>query len=205
MKPRMAFVCVVVWGSLASSLVAAQLTTEYSFDRPRISAVTIDGQRYDRVSMPGCPNGGNAGQPALPAKGARILLPSGAGVSSVEIMPGERVLLGSGYLVEPVGRSVRLSAGPGAAQPPTPDPTIYVSMDPFPGTQFVEVGTHSFRGSQILVLRLQPVQYVPGTGELYYYPHLTVVVNLVDAQRAASLFRGLEVDRREVLAKVDNP
>ena len=205
MKPRMAFVCVVVWGSLASSLVAAQLTTEYSFDRPRISAVTIDGQRYDRVSMPGCPNGGNAGQPALPAKGARILLPSGAGVSSVEIMPGERVLLGSGYLVEPVGRSVRLSAGPGAAQPPTPDPTIYVSMDPFPGTQFVEVGTHSFRGYQILVLRLQPVQYVPGTGELYYYPHLTVVVNLVDAQRAASLFRGLEVDRREVLAKVDNP
>ena len=205
MRSCRVLVYVVVWGSLASSSVAEQLTTDYSFDRPRISAVTIDGQRYDRVSMPGCPNGGNAGQPALPARGAHILLPPGTDVSSIEIVRGERISLGEGYYVEPVPRPVRLSAGPGAASPPVPDSAIYASDRAFPGKEFKEIGTHRFRGYGILVLKLQPVQYVPTSGELYYYPRLTVIVNTVDTGRRPALFRGLREDEAEVRSRVDNP
>jgi hypothetical protein len=183
---------------------AEQLSITYPFDRPTVSTVQIAGKPYDRVTMAGVPNGGNAGQPALPARGARVLLPMGTRVSSVAVVPGEKVLLGSGYFVEPVGEQVPLTAPPSAAVPPTPDPAIYGSDSPFPATLFTQIGTQCFRGYRILILRLQPVQYVPTSGELYYYPDLTVVVDTVAADTPA-LFRGLPQDMREVLAKVDNP
>lgn len=184
---------------------AKQLSVDYSFDRPEISGVMIGGERYDRVTMPGIPNCGNAGQPALPAKGARILLPFGTEVSSIEIVPAKRVSLGSGYFIEPVSKPIRLSADPGSASPPTPNSAIYDSSRPFPETQFLNIGTQGFRGYQTLNLKLQPVQYIPTSGELYYYPYLTVVVNTVDNDRLNALFRGLPEDEVGVLKKIDNP
>ncbi|MBU0637602.1 MAG: hypothetical protein KKB50_01960 [Planctomycetes bacterium] len=192
------------FGQLAGAGDAA-ITADYSFDRPEVVEVMLGGTRYHRVSMPNCPNGGDIGQPALPAMGARILLPFGAAVSSIEVVPGERVLLGSGFFVEPVGYPVKLSDGREAVKPLTPDMLIYGSDEAFPQTRFVDVGTFGFRGYQILTLRLQPVEYVPSTGELYYYPQLTVVVNTVDTGEVSALFRGLPKDVAEVVGKVDNP
>jgi hypothetical protein len=197
----------VIAGSapLAAFAAGDPLSVGYSFDRPQITEVTIDGQQYHRVTMPGCSNGGNAGEPALPACGARILLPYGSEVGSIEIVPGERVVLGDGYVVEPVARPERFSAGPDAAKPPKPDPVIYASTEAFPRSEFEEIGTYGFRGYRILTLKLNPVQYVPASGELYYYPQLTVVVNVVDSAGVNALYRGLEEDAREVLGKIDNP
>ncbi|MCK4341092.1 MAG: hypothetical protein KAY37_05135 [Phycisphaerae bacterium] len=193
--------------ALASSAFAAaeRLTVDYSFDCPAISAVTLGDRQYDRVTMPAVPNCGQVGEPALPAGGARILLPFGAEVASIEIVPSEKVSLGSGYLIEPVSRPAPLSSRFEPPRAPTPDPAIYGWDRAFPGVGFEEIGTQSFRGYQILTLKLQPVQYVPTSGELYYYPHLTVVVNTAATGRASTLYRGLETDRREVLARVDNP
>ena len=181
-----------------------QLTVDYSFERPQISKVTIGGELYDRITMPGVPNCGNTGEPALPARGARILLPLGTEVSGIELVPGEKVLLGTDYRIEPVARPVKLSADPGSVTLPIPDPAIYASDQAFPGTWFKEIGTHGFRGYRILTLKLQPVQYVPKSGELCYYPRLTVVVSIADTGTSPSLFRGLAVDEAEVLGKVDN-
>jgi hypothetical protein len=193
-------------GSLASTgLAAERVSVDYSFDRPEVSEVMIAGQSYHRLSMPECPNGGQPGQPALPECGARVLIPFGTKVSDVQVIAGERVSLGAGYYVEPVSRPVPLSAGPGAAVPPTPDPSIYASDQPFPGELFAEIGPQSFRGYQMLVLRLQPVQYVPSSGELSYFSRLTVVVDTVVADGAAPLYRGLPEDAWEAAGKVDNP
>ena len=205
--PALLCAAVLMIGALVTGSAFAapeQLTITYSFDRPEISQVTIDKKQYHRVTMPGCASGGIAGQPALPARGARILLPMGTQVSSIEIVPGEKVLLGSDYYVEPVGEQVRLSAPPSEAVPPKPDPAIYGSDSPFPAAQFEEIGTQCFRGYRILILKLQPVQYVPTSGELYYYPELTVVVDTVAADTPA-LFRGLPQDAQQVLTKIDNP
>ncbi len=117
----------------------------------------------------------------------------------------ESVLLGDGYLIEPVPKPVRLSAGPDMAAVPTPDQTIYASAQPFPDAEFEYIGVQSFRGYQILTLKLRPVSYVPATGELRYSPHLRVVVETVQTGRVAPLYRGLLSDQAEVRAKVDNP
>ena len=181
-----------------------QLTVDYSFDRPQVSKVTIGGVEYDRITMPGCASGGNAGEPALPACGARILLPAGTMVASIEIA-GELVSLGDGYLVEPLSQPVRLSGGADEVVPPTPDPSIYEADALFPASAFEQIGTHGFRGYQILTLKLHPLVYRPTTGELSYYPDLAVTVNTVETGRLSPLFRGLAQDEQELLTKVDNP
>ena len=63
---------------LVGTAAAKQLSMDYSFDRPEVSKIAIEDKLYDRVTMPEVPNCGNAGEPALPAKGARILQPFGS-------------------------------------------------------------------------------------------------------------------------------
>ena len=180
------------------------LTVTYSFDAPTITPVMIEGVEYQRVTMTDCTNGGHAGEPALPACGANILLPFGTDVADVEIIPGEKIALGSGYLVVPVAQPARLMDGVAAALPPTPDETIYSSTAAFPAATFQQISTQSFRGYRYVVLKLQPVEYVPATGELSYYTDLTVVVHTTASATAQALFRGLPQDQQAVLAKVDN-
>ena len=182
-----------------------QQTLDYSFDMPVVSEVTIAGEVSHRITMTACPSGGNAGEPALPATGAHLLLPAGAGVAAIEVSPGERVSLGQGYVIEPVPHPVRLSADPGAAQPPSPDQVIYASSRPFPRDRIARVGTYGFRGYQLLVLRLHPVEYVPASGGLFYYPHMTVTVTTTDTGAASALLRGLPEDEAKICARVDNP
>ncbi|RLE33193.1 MAG: hypothetical protein DRJ61_07725, partial [Acidobacteria bacterium] len=184
---------------------AGQLTLDYTFDCPQVTTVKIGDTLYHRVILEGATNGGPVGSPALPATGAQILLPLGSEVMSVEVTGGERVLLGSDLLVEPVGLPYRLMDGPESAALPTPDESIYGSADSYPAANFEEIGAQSFRGYQILVLRLQPVDYIPATGELFYSPNLRVVVETEETDNVPALLRGFEGDASEVRGRVDNP
>ncbi len=184
---------------------AEELALSYSFERPEINKIMIDGVAYDRITVPSSPNFGRPGQPALPAFGARILIPYGAEVDRVEISSDGRISLGTGYLIEPVGHPIKLSANPGDLLPLEPDPSIYSADNPFPQLLFHSLGTQHFRGYQILIVRLHPVQFVPTTGELLYHSRLTVTVSLKTANVANSLYRGQPDDVTEVSAKVDNP
>ncbi|MEA1980898.1 MAG: C25 family cysteine peptidase, partial [candidate division Zixibacteria bacterium] len=188
-----------------TTVTAEQLVVEYSFDRPEIESITIDGESYDRVFIYNAPRGGNIGQPALPTDGAHILLPLGTKVENIDVEYGEKIFLGDGYFIEPVTRPVKLSSPPGSAPALTLDPTIYQSAQPFPEKRFQNIGIQQFRGYQILILKLNPVEYVPSTGELYYYPKLSFTVNTVDANQEESLFRGLNDDYAQILDMVDNP
>jgi hypothetical protein len=189
----------------ASSARAGQVTMEYTFERPEITQVTIDGVNYHRLAMPDAPNAGMPGRPALPAQGARLLLPPGAEVSAIEVTTGEKIALGRNYYIEPVTQEFRLSVGPTRENLPHPDQSIYSSGDPYPAERFANVSTHGFRGYQIIVLKLQPVEYIPATGELAYYPRLLVTITTNDTGERSPLFRGMPVDRQEIEGKVDNP
>ena len=121
---------------LSLSAGAGQLTLDYSFHCPQVTTVRIGDTLYHRVVLDGATNGGPVGSPALPAAGAQILLPLGTEVRSVEVIAGERVLLGSDLLVEPVGMPYRLMDGPESAELPTPDQSIYGSADRYPAANF---------------------------------------------------------------------
>ena len=94
---------VITVGCLAPLASATDLVVDYTFARPAITQVNIAGTLYDRINMPDAPSGGLAGEPRLPVGGAKILIPYGEEVVGVEVT-GDRVLIGSGYVIEPVGK-----------------------------------------------------------------------------------------------------
>ncbi len=196
------FFLALMVGSVAT---AEQVAVSYTFDRPQITPVRIGDAAYHRVTIDGTTNGGPVGSPALPASGARILIPLGARVVSVDVVASQRVSLGAGYLVEPVGPPFRLMDGPDSVGLPTPDPAVYGSEDRFPASDFEDIGLQSFRGYRILVLRLQPVEYIPVSGELFYSPELTVVVKTEATEAVPPMFRGYDGDASEARSRVDNP
>ena len=106
--------------------------------------------------------------------------------------------------IEPASEPVILSDTYNV-QMPVLNEEIYSSTEMFPGTLYSKIGTYSCRGYTILVLKLNPVQYIPARGELFYYPDLTVNVETIAEMKDNSLFRGLRGDNNDIGKKVDNP
>lgn len=180
-----------------------KISVAYVFESPLISKIDIDNIFYDSITIEGAPCDGNPGEPMLPGKGAYILHPPNSKVKNIIVNPGPVLYLGSGYLLEPAGKPVPLSDIDNA-KIPVPDEKIYSSNELFPRELYSEIGTYGFRGYNILVLRLNPVQYIPATGELFYYPELTVNVETINEEGDNSLFRGLHEDNNKISGKVDN-
>ena len=179
------------------------LSMTYSFSAPVLSKKAINENVYDQIIIQGAPCSGDPGQPNLPLEGAYLLLPPNTKVSSISVT-GENTKIGTGYRIVPCGASIPLT--PQAHNvAPTPDSAIYSSPDLFPGSLYKEVGLYHFRGYSILVLQLSPVQYLPATGDLYYYQHLQVTVTLQKENHENTFFRGLAQDQSDLLQKVDNP
>jgi hypothetical protein len=193
------------FSSFTANIFAESITVEYLFESPQIHTVTLEGEEYQRVTMSDASNFGNAGHPGLPARGAKILLPPNATVSSIEIIRPEKELIGQNLVIEPMPRPVPFSVDQGMVNPPTPDPAIYSMDGAFPKKMYAQIGIQSFRGYQILTLRLQPVKYHPKSGDLYYYPRMTVKVTLTEREKSSSLFRGSAQDEKDIMTKVDNP
>jgi hypothetical protein len=176
----------------------------YSFDSPSIETIDIAGMLYDRVTLPDCCPAGRAGEPKIPSKGAFLLLPPASKVSRIDITPGEKTILGLDRLVEPTSQAIPLSQTEDIPIP-TPNEMIYQSNTEYPGILYTQVGVYSFRGYQILVLLLYPVQYNPVTGELVYYKNLEVSIKTENTGIQSEFYRGSDQDRNEVNQKVDNP
>jgi hypothetical protein len=176
----------------------------YSFNNPSLETIDIAGTIYDRVTLNDCYPAGSAGEPKIPSKGVFLLIPPESKVSEIEVTTGAKVILGSGFNVEPTSQAIPMSQTEDIPIP-VPNEAIYNSNSAYPGKLFTQVGVQWFRGYQILVLLLHPVQYNPVTGELFYYTSLDVSVKTVATGIQSALYRGLNQDMKEVQQKVDNP
>jgi hypothetical protein len=185
-------------------LVGNDVQLTYSFCSPTIETIDIAGTLYSRITLPECYPAGSAGEPKIPSKGAFILLPPKTTLSAIDVTPGENIVLGTGYQVEPTSQAIPLSQTENIPIP-TPNAVLYHTDAAYPGSFFTNVGVQTFRGYQILVLLLHPVQYNPVTGELSYYQHLQITVKTEAVNTQSSLYRGFQEDQREVAQKVDNP
>jgi len=100
---------VLLAGLIVPSL-AEQIAVEYLFDSPQMEKIKIGDVLYDRMNILGAPNSGQPNQPALPAKGAYILLPHNCNVDGISIIQGKKILVGKDYFIEPATTPIRLSA-----------------------------------------------------------------------------------------------
>jgi hypothetical protein len=175
------------------------LALEFHFPPPVITQISS----CNTVTMPGLPRHGSPGEPILPFKMAKILIPQGKDVQSVNVTASSRKVLEGRFNVEYGKTSIPISSN--ITIEDQPNQTIYGSTNPFPGVLFSHMSEQHFRGYKILVLKLHPVQYIPKTGELYYFETMTVTINMMVSGDASPLFRNLQQDRERVLDIVDNP
>ena len=181
----------------------SQITMSYAFKSPVVTKIQIENEVYDQLNILDASCSGNVGEPSLPTKGSYLLLPHQTKVKEIKVT-GESTFLGSGFKILPQSKPIPISKIDLASRP-IPNEIIYNSENEFPGRLFTKVGIYYFRGYPILVLMLHPVQYIPATGEAYYYSNMDVKVILEKDYNQNSLFRGLDRDKQQVIKKVDNP
>lgn len=184
-----------------SGAEAGAVVQRYDFPEPRIEAAGA----YHRVTMDGTWTSGIPGEPALPAAGATILLPPGEALQDVRVVPGERVVLGRGYVVEPARRQYPLSYR-GPVERVDAD---YTGLGVYPERKHGDPAFGYFRGHGLASLALYPVEYDPATGEVSYYTSLEVEITTEATHDAMHSMRSMIRDDDGTMARIariaDNP
>jgi len=194
-----AAVSVIVHGEHDHPVGPNDIVISFSFPQPVITQVLINGTVCDRIIMEGVPMNIGTGFPVLPIKPVSVLLPQRRALESLEIENGTKISLGTGYYVE-LGQEIVSLGGHGynwsnhSFNPAIPYPT---NLSNTGETQY-------FRGYGIFIVNLFPVHYIAQTGELYYYPQMTVKIFTNDTGVVNPFFRGQIEDELLLRSKVDD-
>lgn len=195
--------------------IDSTIKLKFNFSNPVIKKTS----GFDLISISGLKNYGKCGEPILPFKTVNILLSPNSDISRIEILPENKTILSGQYNIKPGEKPVPISFS--ATKPPenihyaptentridiTFNQTIYNSIEPYPGKLFSDIGVQKLRGYSVLVVNLYPVQYIPKTGEIYYYENMELIVNTKPIKLdTPSLYRGLLKDKEKVISMVANP
>ncbi|MBU1088121.1 MAG: hypothetical protein KKD05_11480 [Candidatus Omnitrophica bacterium] len=163
---------------------------------------------YHRVKIKGLENFAAPGEPLLPIKTIKYLIPQGKKVSNVTLGWTSKKYVYGTYFVEPAQAPARTDyAGP--INPTLPNPEIYSRNTAYPESVYKVVSTQEMRGYKILIINLFPVEYIPATGKLAYYDNLNLNIVLSDELATLStnnkFYRGIAADQKAVNDFVDNP
>ncbi|MCD6223050.1 MAG: DUF2341 domain-containing protein [Thermoplasmata archaeon] len=183
----------------------------YSFNKIEIKKITLYNETFYRIQLDNLPLLNEPQKPRLPFKPVKILLPPGHRVTSIKILLGERKEIGTVSYVEPALKPIPYLDGikkdngsPIVSKALLLNFTVYGSLETFPGNFYSVMGVQKFRGYSILLLNLYPIQYIPKTGELYYYPEMKIEVHTREGEILKN-FRGFSEDMERILKIVDNP
>ncbi len=160
----------------SSNVMAQIIEVRYRFKAPDVTAV--DG--YAELKMESCSNYARSGLPVLPVKTARILLPYMSSLKDINVIKGRKITISDTYKIKPGQRPVPLSYK-GMVDFTAPNAEVYDSNVPYTGKFYTQYSVQNKRGYQILIINLQPVEYIPRAGVVSYWEELTVRVSLEES------------------------
>lgn len=176
---------------------------EYVFSEPKLERIN----EYYSIYMPDTGKlHDDIGLPLLPVKTAKILIPQGHDVKTINIVPGKKITLDGEFMLEyakpqiPIGSDETVEA--------QQNEEVYSSRNSFPGKLHSIVSTQFLSGYKILVLNLFPVEYIPASGKVSYYERMKVIVVNVPSGPShirKAKCRKLSADNARVKKLVDNP
>jgi len=203
------------------------ITINFSFEKPKLSSITIDDKQFTRASIAGLSNSENAGAPALPKKTARILLPPKSSVVSIDVEKNGKRIISNVKNIELGSLSYYPLSIPDAEVSSVikEDGVVTCYIDKsgtheidkytpqydttrmYPEKLFISSGVQYKRGLPVLMVDLYPTQYDASSQTLIYYTDLTLKVKTEkdDSVGFDSLYRGLSSDFAVVSDLVDNP
>jgi len=179
------------------------LSYSFTFIEPGLQKATVDTTDYTLLQMPGCMAiGKQAGDPMLPVKSVKLLLPAMTTVTGITVTGVPVELESIESPIYPYQNPVPFGFEPEEFQF---NSALYSSDSLYPPT--VHDGYHIgySHGYAILDITLNPIQYIPDEGRLFYYPELTVTIDLEDTGEANQFFRNNPDDKAWVETLVYNP
>jgi len=198
--------CFASFASSQSEDIPSGITLQYTSD-----TVTIENgfsKLYKRITIPGLDNWTVPGEPVVPFRTAKILIPQGEVVQEIKVRPGSEIYLGK-MLIEPAQEPVPiqdLSDRTKARTLTPPKEQVYASMEPYPNELYSVVGVQNKQGYSVLYINLYPIKYIPGTKDVYYFDKFEVTVMTEPSEKLdTDLFRGKPQDRDHIASMVDNP
>ncbi len=133
------------------------------------------------------------GEPDIPARIVRFVIPDGMTVEDLVIIEGDEIVLEGTHAIYPVQTEVPIGA---SAPWVEPDDRIYASDLRYPPKRAVYLGDGFLGGYRIATIALYPVQLRPLSGRLVLAPELTVELRLEPCSRRAA-------DRERITAASD--
>lgn len=158
------------------------------FSTPVFTKVDIDGESYDRITVNGLRNAANPGEPVLPVKTLKVLIPMNKKIVLTSIEYDAMATVNGTYLIEPCQRQAPLRDLSGY-EVTIPDEDIYESGSAFPEDPYRFITLQKLSGYKIAVFNLYPVTYYPKEGVISYYKDLTMVVHLSPADEVMDTTR----------------
>jgi len=184
---------------LSCGLVAAEiLDLTVTFSREDLSFSVWNG--YDQVTCKGLDLMGAPGEPQLPTKIARVVIPPNATVREVEIVEADLVDLPGSYHIFPAQPPQILSLSEAdLAKIPfvAPQKGIYGSADPFPAQPIQLTGGGYLGGYHLADLQICPLVYTPAEKRLRFLRSIHFRLHTATGGREARpVGRRLEKGRR---------
>ncbi len=178
---------------------ANSIALNFNFSSPRI----VETSGYCSINISNLSNYGDPGEPVLPFKLAKILIPQNEEVRDIRVKADDEMTLKGNLPVE-YGKTI-LPTLSDARVADHADQAIYNSQNPFPGESWSFISLQSMKGYEILLLKLFPVQYVPKAGDIVCFQRMTVTIDLTRGGKTSQFFRNNPEDRSVVQESVDNP
>jgi hypothetical protein len=178
MKRSLFFTCMV----MIFTLPALTQTYTIQFEKPQL-ITTPDG--YTVVLYDNCTNFGKEGAPEMPYYGADFLLPPNHELSYIHLISATYFPTETSIKIKPAVKPVPISQYQGEAVELEPDPAIYGSSEPYPGSMLGENSTNYLSGHSIASFTICPVVYIPATGEVKFLQELVLEVGSLPTDRAS--------------------
>lgn len=185
--------------TLSCGLAAAEtLDLTVTFSPEDLSFSVWNG--YDQVICKGLDLMAAPGEPQLPTKVARVVIPSKSSVSQVEMVEADLVDLPGRYHIFPAQPPQILSLPEtDLAKMPfvAPREAIYGSIDPFPAQPIQLTGSGYLGGYHLADLQICPLVYIPAEKRLKLFRTMRIRLHTTPgAREARPAGRRLEKDRR---------
>jgi hypothetical protein len=185
------------------------LSYSFYFKEPSFESIQAGGSEYTKINMPGClAIGQQAGEPNMPLKIVKLLLPPKKAVSSIDVVgtPVSIDLSGIDLTKKPVFPYQKpVPIGNDKPQEFIINKNVYSSATPYPSAIYTDYHIGYSHGYAILDLGLNPMQYTPKAGTLVYYQEMTIFINLKDTNYVNQFFSNNPSDEAYVKSLVSNP
>jgi len=168
-------------------LWSTQETKTFVFEKSRLTVERIDG--YDWISYLNLDYNLKIGAPQLPVQIFHLSLPPGQEITGITVLCVISETLDGEYQLYPV-QTPQISSNPTIRSIP-PDPTIYTSAQPYPGS-IVEIAHRGYlTGYSMGALLIHPVQYIPREKKLL--SHTSIEVEMLLGLRTVSPCRNWSI------------